>query len=91
MEPYSYHYTRCPKSAELVDPNFRLMLDKMQCMEAHLAEQIDGHCSGLEKRVINIKQQHFISLEMARTEADVKRVKMDRQLRGLKLEVGRIN
>jgi hypothetical protein len=91
MEPYLYHYTRHPKSAVPVDPNFHLMLDKMQCMEAHLAERIDGRCSGLEKSVINIKQRHFISLEMARTEADVERVEMDRQLEGLKLEVGRIN
>jgi hypothetical protein len=55
MEPYPYHYTHRPQSDDPIDPNFRLMLDEMQRMEARLSKRIDGHYSGIEQRVINIE------------------------------------
>jgi SMC interacting uncharacterized protein involved in chromosome segregation len=66
----------------------------MQCIETRLSEKIEGHYGGLEKCVSDLDQrleEHFISLEMARTEVEMERADMDKQFTGLKLEVGRIN
>jgi hypothetical protein len=76
MEPYPHHYTCRPKSDDSIDPNFHLMLDEMQHMEARLSERIDGRCSGLEQHANDVEHR-FISLEMARTKADAERVEMD--------------
>jgi hypothetical protein len=72
--------------------NFYLMLDEMQRKEVRLSEKIDGRCSGLEQRDVEHRlEERPISLEMSRTEAAIECVEMDKQLRGLKLEVKRIN
>jgi hypothetical protein len=84
MEPYPYHYNRRPRSDDVINPNFHLMLDEMQHTEACLSERSNGHCSGLEQRVVDVENR-FISLEMSCTEATAKRIEMD------KLEVERVN
>jgi hypothetical protein len=38
-----------------VDPNFRMMLDELQRMEARLKDTIEGNCGGLNHRVDDIK------------------------------------
>jgi hypothetical protein len=40
-----------------MDSNFRLMLDELQQMEARLSDRIDGRCSGLERRVVEVEQK----------------------------------
>jgi hypothetical protein len=84
-----------------MDPNFWLMLEEFQHLDqwmdqrlARLGEQIEGHCSNLEKRVEDVDQrteERFISLEMARAEADAERATMDKQFGDLCLEVNRLN
>jgi hypothetical protein len=46
------HYSHCHKSDESIDPSFRLILDELQRMEAHLKDKIEGRCSGLEKYIV---------------------------------------
>jgi hypothetical protein len=88
MEPYPHHYSCRPKSTDTMDSNFWLMLEEFQrldqrmdqCLE-RLGEQIEGHCSKLEKRVEDVDQrtkERFISLEMSRAEAEAKRAAMDK-------------
>jgi hypothetical protein len=68
------------------------MLDELQRMEARLREKIEGCCSSLQKRVEDVDQraeERFISLEMARAEAE--RVATEKQVGDLMLEVSRLN
>jgi hypothetical protein len=98
---YPQHYARCPRSTEPVEPNLGLVLDELRCMdgrlgdmESRLVEKIEGRCGALEKCVLQGEQRSkecFISLEMFCAEAESERVEMDKQFRGLKLEVNRIN
>jgi hypothetical protein len=94
MEPFPHHYSRRPKPDVPMDSNFRLMLDELQQMEARLSDRIDGRCSGLERRVVEVEQkaeERLVSLEMSRTEAELGRAELEKQFDGLRLEVGRLN
>jgi hypothetical protein len=77
MEPYPQHYTQRPKEDEgTADSTLCLVLErlnKLQKMEACLGDRIEGRCGGLERRVVETEQraeERFISLEMARAEAN---------------------
>jgi hypothetical protein len=93
MEPYPYHYSHRNKP-ESIDPNFHMMLDELQRMEARLGEKIEGCCSNLEKYVEDVDQrakERFISLEMACAEVDAERAATDKQVGDMKLEVSHHN
>jgi hypothetical protein len=94
MEPYPLHYSRRPRAKDSVDPNFRMMLDELQRMEARLKDTIEGHYGGLDRRVDAIEQktdEHLVSLEMARTKVEMGRADLEKQFDGLHLELGRLN
>jgi hypothetical protein len=57
MEPYPFHYSHRSKADDSVpvDLNFRLMFEELQRMEACLSEKIEGHCGGLETRVLEVE------------------------------------
>jgi hypothetical protein len=63
-------------------------------METRLGDCIEGHCSGIERRVVEIEQrveEQFISLDMARAESEQGRSAMEKQFDDLKLEVHQMN
>jgi hypothetical protein len=95
MEPYPHHYNRRSRPADNpIDPNFHLMLDELQRMESRLSDKIEGRCSGLEYRVVDAEQkveEWFVSLEMARTEAETGCADLRKQFERLKLEVNWLN
>jgi hypothetical protein len=77
-----------------MDPNFRLMLDELQHMEARLREKIDGRCTGVERRVTEIEHQtveSLTALEMSRTEAETRRTEIQKHVDDVCLEVARLN
>jgi hypothetical protein len=78
-----------------VDPNFGLMFEELQHMEARLGEKIEGRCGGgLDTRVLEVEQkaeERYISLELFRTESEMGRATLESQFRDLKLEVNRLN
>jgi hypothetical protein len=90
-------YETLPSSIRVVLEELQMMytrLGDLQLMEGRLGEWTDGRCSALEQHVFDIKQhseEHFVSLEMFRTEAKAERAEMEKQFGGLKLEVGRLN
>jgi hypothetical protein len=88
MEPYPHHYTRRPKPTESTDPTIRSMVDELQQMVQHLGKKIEGRC---DNTVEQHAEEHFISLEMARVEADAECADLDKHFSGLKLKVGRLN
>jgi hypothetical protein len=101
MEPYPLYYSRRQRSEEPVEPNVRMMYEEMQRMgvrlegmEVHLGEKIEGRCIGLEQRVIEGEQraeERIISLKMARTEAEASRAALEKQFDDLRLEVHHVN
>jgi hypothetical protein len=88
MEPYPHHYTCRPKPTESTDPTIRSMVDELQQMVQHLGKKIEGRC---DNTVEQHAEEHFISLEMARVEADAECADLDKHFSGLKLKVGRLN
>ncbi|GJN32664.1 hypothetical protein PR202_gb21184 [Eleusine coracana subsp. coracana] len=63
-------------------------------MESHLGDRIEGRCSVLESRVHEAEQkakESFVSLEMARFEAEAERNSLEKQIDDIKLEVHYIN
>jgi hypothetical protein len=99
--PYPHHYVRRPRSVEPMEPNLTLVLEELRRMdvflgeiESHLGEKIEGRCGALKKRVLDGEQcseERFISQEMFHTEMESECAEMDKQFRGLKLEVNCIN
>jgi hypothetical protein len=57
MEPYPFHYSSGPKFDESVNPNFPIMLDKLQCMEARLTDMIKRQCGSLDRHVLDVEQK----------------------------------
>jgi hypothetical protein len=63
-------------------------------MEVRLMKKIEGRCTSLEQRVIDVEQhseEHFISLEIACAEVDADRAALEKPFDGLQLDVHRIN
>ncbi|GJM87993.1 hypothetical protein PR202_ga04005 [Eleusine coracana subsp. coracana] len=80
MEPYPYHNSRRFKpdeaaaSGEAVDPTIQFVLAELQKMEMHLGDRDDGRCSGLERRVDEIKKKvDNVKLEVACVNAFLER------------------
>jgi hypothetical protein len=74
MEPYPFHYSRGLKSDESVNPNFRVMLDELQRMEARLMDMIERQCGSLDCHVLDVQkktEERLISLKTLRLRWDV--------------------
>jgi hypothetical protein len=90
MEPYPFHYTCRSWAEDSIDPTVKFMFEKLQKMEAQLSDRIEGCCQGIEHRMADSKQrmeEWLISLEMARTESEPGRAKIEKQVEGLKLKL----
>jgi hypothetical protein len=70
------------------------MMEELRKMEIRLGDRIVGCYVGLERHVVEVEhrsEECFISLEMARTEAESSHVTLEKEFDGLKLEVNRLN
>jgi hypothetical protein len=104
MELFPHHYFRrsrtddsaaaAAESSSHVDPSVCIFLDELKLLESRLDDRIEGHCSRLECRAMEMEQrseERLITLEMARVESEQGRAALLKQFDGLRLEVHHMN